>query len=185
MLIYIRGIYAATGIKITPELLPVLLRAGRVRSLGHSLCSGPWTFPSAACVWGCHRLCCHPELFLHLHLGSGVGCGRWEWMHHWFPLSWQSSMQGICLLPSQQWCERHPLGAGLRGKTGCVFLWDAPLLCSLIQCSSALWWLAHSHERWCHSSWVWYHTGIWRAFKLSGHDLRGDSVRMWISASSY
>lgn len=141
MLIYIRGVYVATGIKITPELLPVLLRAGRVRSLGqHSLCSGPWTFPSAARVWGCHRLCCHPELFLHLHLGSGVGCGWREWMHHWFPLSWQSSMQGICLLPSQWWCELHLLGTGHSGEDrmclplGCSppLQFDSVQLCPLV-----------------------------------------------------
>lgn len=58
------------------------------------------------------------------------------------------------------------LGNVLVGKTGCVFLWDAPLPCSLIRCSSAPWHLVHSHERWCPSyfSWVWYHTGIKQVF---------------------
>lgn len=77
------------------------------------------------------------------------------------------------------------LGKALVERTGCVFLWDAPLPCSLIRCSSAPWLLVPSHERWWHSyfPWVWYRKGILRAFKLSRQQLRGDFVSMWICLS--
>lgn len=190
MLIYIRGVYAAPGIKIPTELLPVLLRAGRVRNPGqHSPRTGPWTSPSAArAVRGCHRLCCHPELFLHLPPASGLCCWTWGMRMDWTLVSSVLAEQHAgnlpCSLPvvvraspSRHWAE------SLWGRQD-VNLWDAPLPCSLIQCSSAPWPLVHSHERWCHSyfSWFWYH--ILGSFKLVGQELRGDFVWMWISVSS-
>lgn len=137
MIIYIRGAYAVTRIKIAAGLPTILLRAWRVRSPWlYSPRAGPWTcrlrLLPVLCR-GCHRLCCHPELFVHLPpslwalvLEAG---GESRWTTGFLCPSraaGQACRESALLPPSGGGSLTHlALGKAFVGKTGCV-----PLGCS-------------------------------------------------------
>lgn len=192
MFIYIREAYAVSRIKITTELLTILLGAGRVRSRWWHIPMAPWTYHPCLCCAGAVRGCVslravptppfQPQALV-LEAGAesrwttGVLCSSRA----------AGRLQGTCLTPSQCWWEPHPLGTGqsLRGEDGLStfgtllslavwFNWGLRALqwqFVLVRGDAILTFRCSDTKQG-----VLALSGIVGAFKLSGQELRGNFI---------